>query len=62
MMAVMRKRGSEAYWIDQADECLVEATNALDWQNPGEMDFDEALIRVFEPTRNRGIRPSFSQR
>jgi hypothetical protein len=57
LMAVMRKRGSEAYWIDQADECLVEATNALGWQNPGEMDFDEALIRVFHQlAEGHGIR------
>jgi hypothetical protein len=31
----------------------IEAANALVWQNPGEMDFDEALIKVFHELAER---------
>ena len=64
------QRGAEAYafWLDKAvvcegisatdfAECLIEATNALGWLGPGEMDFDEALVRVLHQIIERhGVR------
>ena len=53
------QRGAEAYvsWLDKADECLIEATNALGWLGPGELDFDDALIRVLNQIAEKhGIR------
>jgi hypothetical protein len=47
------------YWFDETSECLVEATNTLGWQNPGEMEFNEALAKVFHELAERhGIRLS----
>ena len=40
MTAASRRRDQALrdylFWFDEISECLVEATNALGWQNPGE--------------------------
>lgn len=59
-MPVISERGAKAYafWIEKADECLIEAANALGWLGPGEMDFDDALVRIFHQIAEKhGIRP-----